>query len=85
MYYTYIVFSEKLDKFYVGATEDLHRRMEEHNTGRSPYTKTGSPWQLVWSREFKIRSEALAEERRIKGKKSRKYIEWLIDSAGKAI
>ena len=41
MYHTYIIFSEKLNKFYVGATEDLDRRLVEHNTGRSPYTKTG--------------------------------------------
>jgi putative endonuclease len=80
MYHTYIIFSASLNKFYVGATEDLTRRLQEHNTGRSPYTKTGHPWQLVWSKKYTSRSEALAEERKIKAKKSRKYIEWLIST-----
>jgi putative endonuclease len=80
MYYTYILYSPSVDKYYVGSTEDLERRFSEHNSGRSTYTKTGSPWLLKWQTAFNTRTEATKLEASIKRKKSRKYIEWLIDS-----
>jgi putative endonuclease len=81
MYHTYIIFSELLNKYYIGSTEDLKRRLDEHNSGRGAFTKGGSPWRLVWNKEFGSRVEACAEERKIKSKKSRSYIEWLISTA----
>ena len=80
MYYTYIIYSPSADKYYVGSTADLERRSLEHNTGRSPYTKAGSPWLLKWHTAFSTRSQATSLEASIKRKKSRKHIEWLISA-----
>jgi putative endonuclease len=44
----YILFSERLNKFYVGACIDLERRFYEHNIGHSKFTSTGVPWKLVY-------------------------------------
>ena len=33
MYFVYILFSEKLDRYYVGTTGDVERRLFEHNSG----------------------------------------------------
>jgi putative endonuclease len=44
-------------------------------------TKAGVPWKMVWSQSFETRAEAFQKEREIKKKKSRKYIQWLIDSS----
>ena len=77
-FHTYIIYSASRDRYYVGHCADLEDRVEDHNNSRSPYTKTGKPWSLKWEKEFPTRSEAIAEERRIKAKKSRRYIEWLI-------
>jgi putative endonuclease len=41
--YLYILFSEKLNKYYVGSTTDLERRLVEHNRGKEKFTKTGLP------------------------------------------
>ena len=79
-FYAYILFSEKLDKFYVGHTNDLERRVNEHNSGFSKSTKAGIPWKLVYSKFFISKSEAYAFERKIKSMKSRKFILNLIDS-----
>uniref|UniRef100_A0A7V2ZJ94 GIY-YIG domain-containing protein n=1 Tax=Ignavibacterium album TaxID=591197 RepID=A0A7V2ZJ94_9BACT len=38
---TYILYSEKIDKYYVGVTEDLILRLERHNEGWGKFTKTG--------------------------------------------
>ena len=54
--------------FYVGHTDDLERRMAEHEVGLRPgYTSDRRPVALVWSQEVTTREEAVAAERRIKG------------------
>jgi putative endonuclease len=48
MYYLYIIQSEIIGKYYVGVTEDCHRRLMEHNTSdRDTYTKRHRPWQFA--------------------------------------
>ena len=39
----YIIYSEKLNKYYVGACTDIERRLNEHNCGRSMFTSLGVP------------------------------------------
>jgi len=78
MFYTYIIFSERIDRYYIGSTDDLQRRLSDHNSGRTPSTRHKGPWVLKWSKEFPTCSEALAEEKRLKSRKSRVNLEQLI-------
>ena len=78
MAYTYILFSEKLNKFYIGACTDLERRLYEHNIGHSKFTSTGIPWILKYFETFDTLPDAKKRELAIKKMKSRKYIEALI-------
>ena len=78
----YILFSEKLNKYYVGSTTDIERRLAEHNRGKDKFTKTGIPWRLVYTEPFMELIEARRREGYIKKMKSRKFIEHLISSAG---
>ena len=82
MPHTYILFSEKLNKYYIGSTSDIHRRIEDHNRGKEKFTRTGTPWQIVYSEQFEILADARKRELQIKKQKSRKYIERLIAKAG---
>jgi putative endonuclease len=77
-YYAYILESEIDGSFYVGATQDIVSRLDRHNQGRTKYTKAKRPWKLVFTETFETRSEALARELEIKGRKSRRYIESLV-------
>ena len=79
MYFLYILYSEKLDKYYVGSTADITRRIERHNEGWGRFTKGGIPWKLVHTEEYTNKSEAVKRERHIKKQKSRLYIEDLIN------
>ena len=55
-------------KFYVGHTDDLERRLGEHQTGViSGFTADRLPVELVWAGEFPSRHEAIAFELQIKG------------------
>lgn len=66
-WYVYLV--ECSDKsIYTGTTNDVNRRVKEHNTSKlgAKYTKTRRPVKLIKFFEFKNRSEACKEEYRIK-------------------
>ena len=79
MYSTYILWSDKLQKYYIGHTDNLSRRMTEHNTGKSKYTKLGKSWTLMYHEEFTTKAEAMEREQEIKNRKSKKYIETIIN------
>ena len=78
MYFVYIIKSIKTHKFYVGSTGDLANRIAHHNAGYNKSTKSGAPWKLVYTEEFKNRSDAVKRELEIKSKKSKTYIEKMI-------
>jgi len=77
-YFVYIIYSESLDRYYVGHSQDLDDRMNRHKGRRSKYTKNADDWEVKYIESFTTRSEAMEREKEIKRKKSRKYIEFLI-------
>jgi putative endonuclease len=82
-WFTYILYSEKMDRYYVGSTKDLKWRLERHNMGWGRFTKSGIPWRIVYYEKFDAKTAALKREREIKNKKSSKYIEKLINAGGR--
>ncbi len=80
MFCVYVLYSERLDRYYVGRTKNIERRLIDHNAGRSTYTRRGRPWKIVYKEEFEAKTEAIDRELEIKGKKSRRYIEKLVQS-----
>ena len=77
-FYTYILYSNKLDRYYIGSCEDLVSRLKRHNEKSTKSTKCGIPRIIVYSENYLTRAETMARESDIKKKKSRKYIEYLI-------
>jgi putative endonuclease len=74
-YYTYILFSKKLNKYYVGSTSNLENRITEHNSGEGKYTKLGIPWSIIKCYEHKTRSEAMKLENKIKKRGIKRFFE----------
>lgn len=81
-YTTYIIYSSKIDRYYIGSCEDIISRLRIHNQGRNKSTKKGVPWELKYTEKYNTRSEAQSREMLIKRKKSRIYIQSLIRSVG---
>ena len=80
---TYILFSQRLDKFYIGFTCDLmEERLRKHNSNHKGFTGKIDDWKVVYKEDFADKALAYKREREIKRRKSRKYIEKLIGSAG---
>ncbi|MHC0446781.1 GIY-YIG nuclease family protein [Flavobacterium sp. 3-218] len=78
MFYTYILYSAILDKYYIGSCQDITKRLQDHLNSRSKFTKVAKDWELKHYETFETRSDAMKRELQIKKMKSRKYIENLI-------
>jgi putative endonuclease len=62
------------EKLYIGHTENLERRLNEHNTNQSKSTKGKGPWKILFSKEFLTRSDASKLEYKLKRIKNRNYL-----------
>ena len=72
MFWVYVL-ENPAGSFYVGHTDNLRRRLSEHNApsnAEGKYTRKNGPWCLVWSEEHPTRASAMARERFIKSRKS---------------
>jgi putative endonuclease len=76
-YSVYILYSSRLDRYYVGTTDDVQRRLNEHNNYKhdDAFTTRGVPWILYFSIDSLSSEKANQIERRIKRMKSKKYIQ----------
>ena len=74
MFYTYVLISESDNKHYIGFTEDLAKRIEEHNNGLVDSTKNRRPLRLVYFEACLDRSKAIAREKYFKTGFGRRFI-----------
>jgi putative endonuclease len=63
-----------MQRYYVGSTEAVNKRLQEHNSGKSASTRGGAPWQLVHTENFTTRSEAMHRERKVKSRGIGRYL-----------
>ena len=78
MAYVYILYSAKLDRYYIGSTVlQPEERLHRHNTGyyTDKFTEKGIPWELFFTIFCNSRSQAEAIEKHVKRMKSRVFIE----------
>ncbi len=66
MFYVYVLKSCTNGEFYIGYTNDLKRRLVEHNTGKNVSTKDKAPFQLVYYEAYKVRADAKRREDSLK-------------------
>ena len=77
----YILFSEKLGRFYIGSTQNLERRMHEHNRGQTRSTRSGVPWSCAYTESYATSKLAKERELQLKRWKSSIRIRELIQSS----
>ncbi|SHN01048.1 GIY-YIG nuclease family protein [Salegentibacter salegens] len=78
-FYVYILFSESLNRYYIGSTQDIGIRLKKHLQSKEGFTSKTKDWGLVYSKEFETRTGAISRERQIKKWKSRLLIEKLFE------
>ncbi len=70
MFYVYVLRSVPSGRFYIGSTENIENRLNEHNNGEVKATRSYRPWNIVYTESFVTRSEAYRRERQIKNWKN---------------
>jgi len=59
-YHCYVLQSETSSRLYIGQTNNLERRLDEHQRGKHLATRNRGPWKLVFQMEFETRADAVA-------------------------
>ena len=73
-YSAYIIFSDSINRYYIGHIQNLANRISEQNSGETTSIKNGIPWRLVWSKEFSTRAEAMKSEKQIKSRGASRFL-----------
>ena len=79
-FWIYILKSIDFDKTYVGFTNDLERRLKQHNSGKSIYTKKYKPWKIIFTEEVSDRVTAREREKYYKSAAGRKKIKLVLEN-----
>ena len=74
MYYTYILFSQKDGKLYIGYTLDLKARIKKHSSGYVLATNNRRPLELIYYESYITQSDAKRREKFLKGGKGREEL-----------
>ena len=74
MYYIYVLRSQKDGKFYIGYTENIDRRISEHNAGKVKSTKYRIPFELVYFEACRDQNDALHREKYLKSNYGHRYL-----------
>jgi len=66
MYNIYVLQSIKYGRYYIGYSCDIEKRLIEHNAWFVKSTKFYKPYNLIYTEEFKTKTEALKREKELK-------------------
>jgi len=69
MFFVYIIRSIKTKKYYVGCTNNIERRLKEHNNNKTFSLKNRGPFELIYKEEYSTLKEARKREKEIKSYK----------------
>ena len=78
MFFVYVLQSEKDGRLYKGLTQDVEKRLLQHNAGENRSTKGFCPWRLVHRRPFSTRLEARAYEKYLKTGAGREFLKEIL-------
>lgn len=70
MFFIYILYNSVINRYYIGSTNDLMRRLEEHNRGQTKSTRQKGNWLIIYKETYKTILEAKRREKVIKSYKS---------------
>ena len=74
MYFTYVLRSQKDGRLYIGYTENLDKRILEHNSGKVKSTKYRIPLNLVYYEVCRNQEDALHREKYLKSTYGHRYL-----------
>jgi predicted GIY-YIG superfamily endonuclease len=82
MHFVYVIQSSKNGACYTGETENLERRLIEHNSGKRRFTSGRGPWTIVHIERYESSFEARRRERFLKSGNGRAVLKNILDGKG---
>ncbi|MEX2007377.1 MAG: GIY-YIG nuclease family protein [Candidatus Levyibacteriota bacterium] len=79
MWFVYVLKSEKNGRYHTGSTNDLTRRLGEHNSGHSKSTSLTRPFILIYKETYSTRLEARRRELFLKTGNGREFLKKTLD------
>ncbi|KMQ70880.1 GIY-YIG nuclease family protein [Chryseobacterium koreense] len=80
-FYVYVIKSRLNGHLYKGQTENLEKRLSEHNAGRNRSTRPFLPWELVYFEKFETREEAVLREKYFKSGSGREFLKKVLSES----
>lgn len=74
MYYTYVLQSQSNGNWYTGSTNDLQKRLKDHENGQVKSTKGRGPLELIYYEACKNEQDARAREKYLKSGMGKRYL-----------
>jgi len=74
MFYVYILESQSADEWYVGFTNNLEKRLQEHTSGQNASTKRYAPWKIIYYEACLDEKDARRREKYLKTSQERRMI-----------
>jgi putative endonuclease len=78
IWFVYVIRSNKDNIFYSGMSQNVNKRIEEHNSGKSTFTKAHMPWILIYQEECPSIKNARIREKYFKSAAGRRFIHKII-------
>ena len=66
MHCVYVLRSKKDNSLYIGYTTNLKQRLDEHNRGHSVFTKSKTPYELIYFEGYINKKDAKGREKFLK-------------------
>jgi putative endonuclease len=80
MFYIYAIESQLDRRIYVGLTENIEKRLEQHNKGKTKSTKAYCPWVIKYFETASTRLDARKKEKYLKSGVGKEFLKGLIRS-----
>ena len=76
VYYVYMLkcINEKINKTYVGYTNNLNLRLNRHNSGKGAKSTRGFKWKIIYKKKFNLKCEAMSYEYKLKKNRLKRSI-----------
>jgi putative endonuclease len=75
MFIVYVLRSMSHNLRYTGFTQDLERRLKEHNNGQSTFTSKYKPWEVIYTEKALNRQDARRREKYLKSAAGKRFID----------
>ena len=85
MYHVYVLLSLRDNKFYIGFTNDIKRRIKEYDQGKNISTSCRLPLELIYFEAHRNKKDAMRRERYFKSAKGKTTIRQMLRESLKTI